>query len=426
MFFVTCPANCITCRIYCNVKKCNVTGGKNWVSRSVICVDVRVTDHTSMLLWIAARLRRVKRCTHTYALSLPPLTIASNTLRTASPLAGFLVQPSPNADPPSGWLVLSAFVGLPIALWAYKCLMLVVFQRKMIYMGYAPPGSRTEALRDVYPECTPKGIHIEELSIPSSLPNTVRLSTLLLRQRDMTSPPTHVIVYCQGNAGNPLHRIPVFTTLLNAIPSLAVFAPAPRSYWTSSGAARPTQAGLTVDYTAALAFAASRFPTSRLTVYGHSLGASIALCLLAPRTDVSKTAAVVQGLVLENPFTSVPDMLRVLYPQRLLPYRYLGPFVWDRWDTRAAVTSHTFPRDLARRAMVLVSERDEVVPPAMGKEIFGALRASGVNQEGDVGGSMRMQEPLGRFVVVEGALHEDAWQYREWTRAMKKYLEDIY
>jgi uncharacterized protein len=78
------------------------------------------------------------------------------------------------------------------------------------------------------------------------------------------------------------------------------------------------------------------------------------------------------------------------------------------------------------RAMVLVSERDEVVPPPMGKEIFGALQASAGNREGWEGG-MRMQEPLGRFVVVvvDGALHEDAWRYREWTRAMKKYL-DIY
>jgi pimeloyl-ACP methyl ester carboxylesterase len=122
-----------------------------------------------------------------------------------------------------------------------------------------------------------------------------------------------------GNAGNPLHRIPVFTTLLDAIPSLAIFAPAPRSYWTSSDAARPTQAGLTADYTAALAFAASRFPTSRLTIYGHSLGASIALCLLASHTDVSKAAAMVHGLVLENAFSNMPDMLRVLYPQRWLP-----------------------------------------------------------------------------------------------------------
>ena len=102
----------------------------------------------------------------------------------------------------------------------------------------------------------------------------------------------------------------------------------------------------------------------------------------------------------------------------------------DRRDARAAAASHTFPRDLAQRAMVLVSERDKVVPLAMGREIFGALRASGGYQEGwkSVGGSMRIQEPPGRFVVVVGALHEDAWRYREWTRAMAimKYSEDIY
>jgi len=223
---------------------------------------------------------------------------------------------------------------------------------------------------------------------------------------------------------------------LNAIPSLAILAPAPRSYWTSSGAARPTQAGLIADYSAALAFAASRFPTSRLTIYGHSLGASIALCLLASHRNGegapnANAAVMAHGLVLENAFTSVPDMLRVLYPQRWLPYRYLGPFVRDRWDARAAAAaSHLFPRALARRAMVLVSERDEVVPPAMGREIFGALRTSWEDTRESVegvGGDMRMgeREFLGRFVVVEGALHEDAWRYRDWMRAVKQYLKDL-
>jgi uncharacterized protein len=65
--------------------------------------------------------------------------------------------------------------------------------------------------------------------------------------------------------------------------------------------------------------------------------------------------------------------------------------------------------------MVLVSERDEVVPPAMGKEIFGALRVFGDTRESGegVGGKI-----LGRFVVVSGALHEDPWWYREWTRSI--------
>jgi hypothetical protein len=50
---------------------------------------------------------------HVYTRALSPLAV-SNSLRTA----GLLLHPS--ADEPSGWLVLSAFVGLPIALWAYK------------------------------------------------------------------------------------------------------------------------------------------------------------------------------------------------------------------------------------------------------------------------------------------------------------------
>ncbi|KAI9430534.1 Alpha/Beta hydrolase protein [Lactarius indigo] len=323
--------------------------------------------------------------------------------------AGLSLQPS--HDAPSGWLALSAFVGLPLALWAYKCLMLIIFQRKVIYMGYAPPGSRTELLADVYPKYTPNGIHIEELSIPSSRPNKVRLSTLLLRRDVSAPPPQHVIVYLQGNAGNPLHRIPMFATLLNSIPSLAILAPAPRSYWTSTGA-RPTQAGLLADHAAALAFAASHFPTSCLTLYGHSLGASAALCLLATRDAPGG----VHGLVLENAFTSVPDMLRALYPQRWLPYRYLGPFVRDRWDARAAARDvrRRCAALLAHRAMVLVSERDEVVPPAMGQEIFDALKAPSGTDAG-----------VGRLVVLERALHEDAWRYRDWSRAVKQYLCDL-
>jgi hypothetical protein len=88
-----------------------------------------------MLLWIVSRasahLRRVKHptsITNTGSSSLPPFIITSNILRSAGPLAGLLVQPSANADPPSGWLVLSTLVGLPIALWAYKVRLVEQFQ----------------------------------------------------------------------------------------------------------------------------------------------------------------------------------------------------------------------------------------------------------------------------------------------------------
>ena len=45
------------------------------------------------------------------------ITNARRTI-SAARCAGLFLQPSDDA--PSGWLVLSAFVGLPLALWAYK------------------------------------------------------------------------------------------------------------------------------------------------------------------------------------------------------------------------------------------------------------------------------------------------------------------
>jgi hypothetical protein len=58
---------------------------------------------------------------------------------------------------------------------------------------------------------------------------------------------------------------------------------------------------------------------SRLTIYGHSLGATFTsspVGSLQGRTDV---APAVHGPELENVFASVLDMLRVLYTQRWLP-----------------------------------------------------------------------------------------------------------
>jgi len=86
------------------------------------------------LLWIAsratARFRRVKHRRHTYAFSITntPFIMKIDTLRAASPLASLLLQPSANPDPPSGWLVLSTFIELPIALWAYEVCLVEQFR----------------------------------------------------------------------------------------------------------------------------------------------------------------------------------------------------------------------------------------------------------------------------------------------------------
>ncbi|KAI0052728.1 alpha/beta-hydrolase [Auriscalpium vulgare] len=328
---------------------------------------------------------------------------AAGSLAVGGLFGGVGLQPS--GDPPSVALVLSVILGLPAALWVYKCLVMYVFQRKIIYMGYAPLGSREETLADVR-SSIPTAVSCDEVALRS--PTGDVLSGLLLRTE--LGKPRNVIVYLQGNAGSPLHRIPVFTTLLSAIPSLAIIAIAPRSYWTSTPT-RPTQDGIIADYTCILKHAASLYPDATLTVYGHSLGGAAAACVLAqlPAADLPS----LRGLILENPFASIPGMVRALYPQRWLPYHYMGPLVWDKWDACLAVETAeegSALRALISDILVLVSEKDEVVPTVMGKELF--ARSQGI---GRAVGSRRL-------VVVRSALHEDAWRQREWRQEMKSYF----
>lgn len=238
---------------------------------------------------------------------------------------------------------------------------------------------------------------------------------------------THSIVHA-GNAGNPLARLPVFDTLLNGIrqpppspratppPSLldvSVLAVAPRSYWKSSRHT-PTQRGLLADYTSALTYATAHYPDATVVLYGHSLGGAVAVCLAASLDAAAYPF--VKGLILENPFASIGGMVQALYPQRWLPYRYLAPLAFDRWDALAAVRGMrpgSLLASLARDTLVLLSEKDEVVPTSMGMQLHAALLEK-------VGPTVT--ENSCRQVVIRGALHEHAWKQRQWAREMEGYL----
>ncbi|KAF9494882.1 alpha/beta-hydrolase [Pleurotus eryngii] len=337
---------------------------------------------------------------------------------------------APSSERPSVWLALSVLAGLPLALWAYKCLMLVLFQRKIIYMGYAPIGARDETLADV-PKDQLKGIVCEEVNIAHGRSSS--LSGIVVRSTAGSNPKAAVI-YFQGNAGNPLHRLPVFQTLLSSpSPSrvpLDIVSVSPRSYWKSTPR-RPTQAGILSDYRHVLDHTLTRYPSIPIILYGHSLGGAIAVCLTSQLSNshIGNTPCYsdpryqqIKGLILENPFTSVPDMVQALYPERWLPYRYLAPLVFDKWDAYSAMvqatnrqpgTPETILDRLRPESMFLVSEKDEIVPPEMSLRL--AAAASNPAAISDTP----------RSKIIEGALHENAWRTRTWRIEMTRYINEI-
>lgn len=159
---------------------------------------------------------------------------------------------------------------------------------------------------------------------------------------------------------------PEHPTSRSSQPRITLLAVAPRSYWLSDRTT-PTQRGVLADYRAALANAQARYGSEAIYVlYGHSLGGAAAILLLLRQLDRLPHIA---GLVLENPLPSIPYMVRALYPQRWLPYHYLGPFAFDKWDALSAVeqevrqgASGRERRKLPPTSLWIRSGRDEIIP----------------------------------------------------------------
>lgn len=79
----------------------------------------------------------------------------------------------------------------------------------------------------------------------------------------------------------------------------------------------------------------------------------------------------IAGLILENPLPSIPYMVRALYPQRWLPYHYLGPFAFDKWDALSAIEQEMRRASVGERrrrrlppppSLWIRSGRDEIIP----------------------------------------------------------------
>lgn len=197
-------------------------------------------------------------------------------------------------------------------------------------------------------------------------------------------------------------------------------------------------------------------------LWGQSLGAGVAIAaaiadsrLMKPNAeeDVMRAETAIQGLVLETPFTSIRAMLLALYPQKWLPYSYLGLFLRNRWDSAAAlrrIGSVTYQppsltpfspplspplpllskkdihnakmdtsvtgrpvapvRCLRPKILILQAGKDELGPAAHGVELESICRERGL----DV-----------RRVEIKGALHTEVMGRERGKVAVVEFLREI-
>lgn len=136
-----------------------------------------------------------------------------------------------------------------------------------------------------------------------------------------------VVLVCHGNAGNISGRVDLCQTLLRL--GLNVFQFDYRGYGRSEG--KPGEEGTYLDAQAAVKWLEAKgFTTRNIVAFGESLGGGIVSELALHLT--------LGGIVLQNTFTSIPDIGTELFPW--LPVRLISTI---KYDTRSKLPGIDIP-----------------------------------------------------------------------------------
>ena len=127
----------------------------------------------------------------------------------------------------------------------------------------------------------------------------------------------------------------------------------------SGNPGKPSEQGLYRDARAAVRFLSDRgVAAKQLVLYGESLGSGIAVHMAV---ELAEQGTPVGGVVLEAPYTSIPDVAATHYP--FVPVRFL---VWDRFDSASKIDRIRAP------LLVVHGDSDPTIPIKFGRRLFAA------------------------------------------------------
>lgn len=210
----------------------------------------------------------------------------------------------------------------------------------------------------------------------------VKIHSWLLLHPDSRNAQKPTIIFFHGNAGNIGLRLPNAIQMyrdLNANVMMVEY----RGYGESDDVP-PSEAGLKLDAQAALRFICDHpsIDSSRIFVFGRSLGGAVGFHLAHYAQQNSLPVA---GVLVENTFTSISDMV-----DHLMPYvKLLKPLVLRiGWDSSRIVSSIRAP------TLYLAGEADELVPHPMMLQLYKSSNKASL---------------LARMYVIPGGTHNETW-----------------
>ena len=241
--------------------------------------------------------------------------------------------------------------------------------------GYRSPQERRIPFQDVYIECA-DGVTIH--------------AWLLQYQPAAQQPhnPNHIptILFFHGNAGNIGLRLPNAEQMIHYLHANILLVEY-RGYG-HSDSVTPNEAGLRLDAEAAYRWCLQNDQLNHhlLFVFGRSLGGAVAFHLAQYAQDQLQRP--LAGLIVENTFTSISDMVDHLMPF-LTPIKPLVLKIG--WDSSKLV-----PKLTSCPMMFLAGTDDQIVPHAHMKRLVELASTSNPSN-------------LVRVHIIKGGTHNECW-----------------
>lgn len=223
-----------------------------------------------------------------------------------------------------------------------------------------------------------------------------QLHLFLVKQEGEISKKVPTILYLHGNAGNIGHRLHNVKGLCSSI-GCNVALLEYRGYGRSEGS--PSEEGLYMDAQAALDFLHSHpdLATDRIIVFGRSLGGGVAVDLATRSQNKDSIAA----LMLENTFTSIPDIARVLFPFRLVQCLPV-------WFYKNQFRSQRKACRITQPTLFLSGLSDQLIPPRMMTDLYTTCGA-----------------PVKRLARFPTGSHNETWTCSDYYQTINYFLDEV-
>ncbi|XP_054012700.1 protein ABHD13 isoform X1 [Hylaeus anthracinus] len=204
------------------------------------------------------------------------------------------------------------------------------------------------------------------------------------------------LLYLHGNAGNIGHRLPNVAEFYHNV-QCNILMLEYRGYGLSQGS--PSEEGLYMDACAGIDYLRNRtdINTNEIIVYGRSLGGAVAINLATKPENYNK----IWCLILENTFTSIPDMAAFLFGVKFL--QYLPLFLYkNKYLSILKVQSVTVP------TLFISGLADTLVPPRMMQDLYKNCKSS-----------------CKKILPITGGTHNETWRQPGYYQNICTFLNEL-